>query len=436
MSQNRAEEGVSRSDDSKPAIGLIATEHNEAELVRTSLQAIRHGYEVFVTYASEPEPEAVDLARLLDAQIVEPDYPGASLDSLLSTLATTARRNDCPGLIYHLDVGTPIDYGRSERALADRSSYMVEAETSRSPKASPEVVVGIPAYNEAESIGSVVEGATSYADRILVVDDGSRDDTAARAREAGATVIEHEYNRGYGSALKSLFQEAASRDADHLVILDADDQHTPTDVPKLVTTQRETDADIVIGSRFVKGADTDAPLYRRFGLFVVNVLTNFSIGAFTPSDRITDTQSGFRAYSARAVESLANDDAIGDRMHASTDILYHAHQRGYTIEETGITVRYDVENASSESPLSHGYSLVNNISTTVQNAHPMLSLGLPGIGSILVSVSIAYWFVTDFLATGSPSFPLATFTVMFGFGGFFACVAAIILHALRVHDRG
>ncbi|MFC7223243.1 glycosyltransferase family 2 protein [Halalkalicoccus sp. GCM10025322] len=417
-------------------MGLIATEHNEAELVHTTLQAIRRGYEVFVTYASESEPETIDLARLLDARIVEPDYPGANPDSLLSTLATTARRNGCPGLIYQFDVSTPIDYGRSERELADRSSYTIEAETSHAREATPEIVVGIPAYNEAESIASVVEGATNYADLVVVVDDGSRDDTAARAREAGATVIEHEYNGGYGSALKSLFQEAARRDAEHLVILDADDQHTPTDVPKLVATQGETDAEIVIGSRFVKGAHTDAPLYRRFGLFVVNALTNFSIGAFMPSERITDTQSGFRAYNARAIKSLANDDEIGDRMHASTDILYHAHQRGYTISETGITVRYDVENASSESPLSHGYSLVNNISTTVQNAHPMLSLGLPGTGSILVAVSVAYWFVTDFLATGSPSFLLATFTVMFGFGGFFACVAAIILHALRVHERG
>ncbi|MFC7007841.1 hypothetical protein [Halalkalicoccus salilacus] len=111
-------------------MGLIATEHNEAELVHTTLQAIRRGYEVFVTYASESEPETIDLARLLDARIVEPDYPGANPDSLLSTLATTARRNGCPGLIYQFDVSTPIDYGRSERELADRSSYTIEAETS------------------------------------------------------------------------------------------------------------------------------------------------------------------------------------------------------------------------------------------------------------------------------------------------------------------
>lgn len=435
MSQNSIGERVDRVDEPKPAVGLIATQENDGELVRTVLQATRRGYETFVTYASETEPEAVDLARLLDARIVEPDRPGADRDSLVSTLANTARMNGFPGLIYQSDVSVPIDYGRTEAILEECSSYGVEAAMTAAPDASLEVVVGIPAYNEAGSIASIVEGAASYADLVVVVDDGSRDDTAERAREAGATVVEHEYNQGYGAAIKSLFREAARYDAEHLVVLDADDQHSPTDVPKLVTEQRETGAEIVIGSRFVEGAATDAPLYRRAGLFVVNLLTNLSVGAFRPSDRITDTQSGFRAYDERAIRSLAADDDIGDRMHASTDILYHAHQRGYSIEETGITVRYDVENASSESPLSHGYSLVDNIVSTVQNSHPLLSLGLPGIASILMAVSIAYWLVTNYPMAGSTPFVLATLATMLGFAGFFACLASVILHTLRVYDR-
>lgn len=434
VSRNNVEEQISRIDETRPAIGLVATEENEAELVRTALQATRRGYEVFVTYDSETEPEAVELARLLDARIVEPDRPDADRGSLISALASTARMNGHPGLVYQFDIAGPIDYGRTENALEERSSYAVEA-TTTAPDAALEVVVGIPAYNEAESIAAVVEGAASYADLVVVVDDGSRDDTAERAREAGATVIEHEYNQGYGAALKSLFQEAARCDAEHLVILDADDQHSPADVPELVAVQRETDAEIVIGSRFVEGAVTDAPLYRRAGLFVVNLLTNLSVGAFRPSDRITDTQSGFRAYNERAIRSLAADDDVGDRMHASTDILYHANQRGYSIEETGITVRYDVENASSKDPISHGYSLVDNIVSTVQNAHPLLSLGLPGITSIVLAVSIGYWLLINYPMTGPTPFVLATFAAVFGFAGFFACLASAILHALRVYEQ-
>lgn len=438
MSQNYVEESTRRSDSetSRPAVGLIATHGNTAELIRSVLQATREGYEVLVTYASETEPEGIDLARLLDVRIVEPDGPDADRESLLSTLAVIARREGHPGLIYQFDVEESIDFERSENALADRSSYTVEAATTVRGETSPEVLVGIPAYNEAESIGSVVEGARRYADQVLVVDDGSGDDTAARARKAGATVLEHEYNGGYGAALKSIFREAADRGAEHLVILDADDQHDPADVPRLVATQRETDAEIVIGSRFGESADTDAPLYRRAGLFVVNLLTNLSVGAVTSSDRITDTQSGFRAYDERAIRSLANDESIGDRMHASTDILYHANQRGYAVEETGITVRYDVENASSRNPLLHGYSLVNNISTTVQNTYPLLSLGLPGVTSIVASVAIGYWLVIDFLSSGQPSLALATLTVVLWLAGFLACIAAIILHVFRVREQG
>lgn len=181
VSQNSMGEQISRIDETRPAIGLVATAENEAELVRTVLQATRRGYEVFVTYDSETEPEAVELARLLDARIVEPDRPDADRGSLISALASTARMNGHPGLVYQFDIAGPIDYGRTENALEERSSYAVEA-TTITPDAALEVVVGIPAYNEAESIAAVVEGAASYADLVVVVDDGSRDDTAERAR--------------------------------------------------------------------------------------------------------------------------------------------------------------------------------------------------------------------------------------------------------------
>lgn len=176
VSQNSTGEQIGRIDETRPAIGLVATEENEAELVRTVLQATRRGYEVFVTYDSETEPEAVELARLLDARIVEPDRPDADRGSLISALASTARMNGHPGLVYQFDIAGPIDYGRTENALEERSSYAVEAATTTAPDAALEVVVGIPAYNEAESIAAVVEGAASYADLVVVVDDGSRDD--------------------------------------------------------------------------------------------------------------------------------------------------------------------------------------------------------------------------------------------------------------------
>lgn len=294
------------------------------------------------------------------------------------------------------------------------------------------VVIGIPAYNEANSIASVVETAVEHGDAVFVVDDGSRDETASEAREAGATVIEHDYNRGYGTALKTLFRAAERRDADQLVILDADNQHDSADIPRLVSKQLETDADIVIGSRFVDGSTTTVPVYRRLGLSVVNTLTNLSIGKLRPGTRITDTQSGFRVYNRRAIAGLASDETIGTQMSASTDILYHAHKRGYEVAEIGISVRYDVENASSYDPITHGYGLVTNIAKTLQTSHPLISFGVPGVLGLLLSVSVAYWLVSDFLTTGSVSYVLMTTSALLLFSSVLASLAAVILYTLKL----
>ena len=106
----------------------------------------------------------------------------------------------------------------------------------------------------------------AYADCVLVIDDGSTDETVTRAYETGATTIEHERNWGYGAALRTAFEEAARRDADHLVVLDGDGQHNPSDIPRLVAEQERGDAEIVIGNRFVDGHESTIPLYRRLGL--------------------------------------------------------------------------------------------------------------------------------------------------------------------------
>jgi len=93
------------------------------------------------------------------------------------------------------------------------------------------VLAAIPAYNEEAAIADVVTETKQYADLVLVIDDGSSDDTVLLAKEAGATVIEHEENGGYGAALRTAFREANRRRADHLVILDGDGQHDPSDIP-------------------------------------------------------------------------------------------------------------------------------------------------------------------------------------------------------------
>jgi len=267
------------------------------------------------------------------------------------------------------------------------------ASISTEHRLTSDVVIGIPAYNEADTVGDVVRAARDPAVDVLVVDDGSDDRTAAAAAEAGATVIQHAENRGYGAALGTLFSSAHEHGVDHLVVIDADGQHDPADALGLVEAQRSSDGDIVIGSRFVEGSETDMPLYRRVGLGVINGLTGAALRLGYSSERIADTQSGFRAYNADAIELLACRADLSDGMDASLDILFHAADENYSFDETPVDVTYDVDEANTHNPVVHGTVLVSNIFGRVLSDRPGRVLGVPGsicllFGGLLTRVSI------------------------------------------------
>lgn len=226
---------------------------------------------------------------------------------------------------------------------------------------SNDIMVGIPAYNEADSIADVVASVAVYADEVIVVDDGSEDETSERALVAGATVVTHERNRGYGGALSTIFAHARAAGAGHLVVLDGDGQHDPADIPVLVDTQRETGAEIVIGSRFVGNSNSVIPSYRYFGIAVVNAITNLSMRLKYSPLGLSDTQSGFRAYGKDAIETIADTEDIGHGMDASLDILFHAAQEGYDIKEVPSEVDYEVQNPSTINPVVHGLALVRRL---------------------------------------------------------------------------
>lgn len=252
------------------------------------------------------------------------------------------------------------------------------------------VVAGIPAYNEESSIGSVVSQTAPHVDAVLVVDDGSEDATAGQARRAGAWIIEHGENHGYGAALKTLFDTAVSIDAGALVVLDGDGQHDVEDIPDLLAAQEETGADIVIGSRFVPGASGNTPLYRQIGLAIVNHLTNIGLRFRGDSNRIADTQSGFRLYSRTAIESLANDGALGEGMDASLGILFHAAEQDFSVHEIPTEIAYDVEAPSSEHPVRHGLSLIARITREIVRTPPARSGLIRSLGGVGALVGILW----------------------------------------------
>ena len=158
------------------------------------------------------------------------------------------------------------------------------------------VIIGIPAFNEEKNIGSIVAKLKKKYDQIIVCDDGSSDMTETIASSLGAHVVRHDKNLGYGSAIKTIFNEAGKLEADVLVTFDADGQHQISEIDSVLQPIYENKADIVIGSRFL-GETKDLPRYRKIGIKTITGLTHVMTGS-----KITDSQSGFRAYSKKILK--------------------------------------------------------------------------------------------------------------------------------------
>lgn len=161
------------------------------------------------------------------------------------------------------------------------------------------VIAVIPAYNEEKSIAGVVLNTKKYVDKVLVIDDGSTDNTYENSKNAGAIVIKHIINRGAGAATWTGIQAALKIEADIIVTIDADGQHLPGDIPRLVKPILENEADVVIGSRFKENM-AGAPFIKKIGNILLNKITFLFYGI-----NIMDTQSGFKALTREAA-SLIN----------------------------------------------------------------------------------------------------------------------------------
>ena len=210
----------------------------------------------------------------------------------------------------------------------------------------PKIVVGIPAYNEEKTIGGIVRRvrALGLVEDVVVVDDGSSDDTAAVAEAAGASVLRHKINIGAGGATRTCFDAARKRGATLLVTLDGDGQHNPDEIPDVIAPILNNGADIVIGSRFLK-IDNEVPLHRSLGIRFITFLCNLGSKA-----RVTDAQSGFRAYGEETLRCLT----IMDRGFGfSIETLIQARGKGLTIAEVPVSCIYNSA-SHTRSPLVHG----------------------------------------------------------------------------------
>lgn len=244
------------------------------------------------------------------------------------------------------------------------------------------VGVFIPAYNEESTIARVILQVrrSGNVDKIVVCDDGSTDMTAEIAEALGADVIRHEHNMGYGAAIRTLFERARELGVDVMVTMDADGQHDPRFIPKLIEPILQDKADVVIGSRFLSPEGVpEVPWYRRFGIRLITGLANLSTKL-----GLTDAQSGFRAYSRRALEVI---NPTRSDMSASLEILDQVASHGLKIAEVPVVIRYrGLKETSTKNPLKHGLELIGALLDIMTWDRPLLYLGVPGATSLVVSL--------------------------------------------------
>jgi glycosyltransferase involved in cell wall biosynthesis len=215
------------------------------------------------------------------------------------------------------------------------------------------VVAAIPCFNTERSIAQVVRRTRKYVDDVIVVDDGSRDLTGHRARAAGAIVVEHDTNRGYGEAIKSCLSAGLRFGADILVIIDGDGQHNPDEIPALLTPVLRSTADVVLGSRFLVSS-SGVPRYRSFGIKAITFLWN--LGSKT---KVSDSQSGFRVFNVEAVRGLYIEEK---GMPVSIEILEQLRKNGNVIREIPISCSYEDNNTRMNlKAVKHGLSVAFSV---------------------------------------------------------------------------
>jgi len=185
----------------------------------------------------------------------------------------------------------------------------------------------LPAFNEEKTVAEVAGEAGKYVDEVIVVDDGSRDSTARVAANSGAVVVQHRRNMGKGAALRSGFKEAVERRADIVITLDADGEHNPKDIPKLVDLVQSGKVDIAVGSRLQNGAEKGSFL-RRLSRAITTLVLRMLFDV-----HLSDTQSGFRCLSRKAIETLHFES---DSFVAESEILIDAVRKDLKVGEVPV----------------------------------------------------------------------------------------------------
>lgn len=203
------------------------------------------------------------------------------------------------------------------------------------------MLIVIPAYNESKNIKRVLQQIKEEipgAD-IVVIDDGSDDDTSKIVQEMGVSVVRHLFNLGIGGAMQTGYRFADEKGYDIAVQVDADGQHNPGEIAALIEPLKQNKADIVIGSRFIEGANYRSTIARKLGIAIFSRMMTHIM-----HQRVTDTTSGFRAVNRRVITFFANDYPYD---YPEVEALLIGHRAKFRIQEIPVTMNKRSEGRSS-----------------------------------------------------------------------------------------
>jgi len=283
------------------------------------------------------------------------------------------------------------------------------------------LIVIIPAFNEDLYIGSVVLKALRYASTVLVIDDGSVDETRSVAEAAGARVIAHSKNKGKGAALNTGLAAVRELDPDIVIFLDADGQHDPKSIPQLATAIFEEGADIAIGSRFLD-LPNRASNYRKTGQKVVTLFTNRASGV-----PVSDTWSGYRALSRHAVELIHfRESGWG----IEPELQFQAHAHDLKIIDVAVDISY--HQAPKRNMVAQGLQTLSGIFRLIGRYRPLLAFFGFGLSSLMCGIFSGLWVVHQFIVTdGGLAFGIALASITLVVLGMLTLYTALTLTYLR-----
>ena len=281
----------------------------------------------------------------------------------------------------------------------------------------------IPCYNEEATVGSIVLKVKRHVNKVLVIDDGSSDDTAKIAKSAGAVVISHDKNYGKSYAIKTGFRYALDKNYDFVITIDGDGQHNADEIPIVLGDLKNNGHDITLGFR--TGNNTEMPGWRKIGKRLLDYATSFGNGGF-----VTDSQCGFRAFNKKAVNGLATR-LNGDAFCVESEQLIRAHDLGLKLNQVDVTCKYNnLKNTSKKNSVTHGFSVLRYIIGLVAEKHPLLLIGVPGLILFLIGLSFGIMTLQHFNSEHAIIIPYALIGSIFIIIGVFTLLMGLVLTAL------